>query len=96
MQYGTRYYLNQATYSQNVIFGQRSASSSYQLSGTTKVFLGDDPYYSPCLCYLQYVRIYWDYVADSQDKMVNLAMMNTEGISLDYLRIDSQFTFTIR
>ena len=54
-------------------------SSFYQVSGTTKVFLGGARYFSTCRCYLQYARIYWDYVADSKDKMINLAMMNSGG-----------------
>ena len=78
-QFGTRYYLNQTTFSENVIFGSQSVSSFYQISAATKVFLGGDRYFSTCRCYLQYARIYWDYVADSQDKMINLAMMDAHG-----------------
>ena len=74
-----RYYLNQTTFCANVIFRSREAMSSYQLSGATKVYLGGDAYYKSCHCYLQYVRIYWDYLADSQDNIINLAMMDADG-----------------
>ena len=78
-----RYYLNQETYSQNVIFGNRSVNATYQLLGSTKVYLGGDPILlSNCGCSLQYARMYWNYVADSRDKMINLAMMDNEGINL--------------
>ena len=80
MQYGTRYYLNQAPSSQKVIFQSREISSAYQLSGTTKVFVGGDPYYHTTRGYLQYVRVYWDYVADSQSKMINLARMDINSL----------------
>ena len=82
MQYGARYYLNETTYSQNVILQSRIGGSSQNLTGTTKVFMGGDPFYATCHCYLQHLRVYWDYLADSQDKMINLAMIGTEGISL--------------
>ena len=33
-----------------------------------------------CLCDMKYLRIYWDWIADSEDKMRNLAMMDSNGI----------------
>ena len=71
-----RYHLNEETFSESMIFESSSVSSSYQISGTTKVYMGGDHTYSPCLCYLQYLRIYLDYVADSKDNRINLAMMD--------------------
>ena len=87
MHFGARYYLDQASYSENLIFQSRTVNPSYQLSGTARVYLGGDHYFDPCLCYLQYVRIYWEYVADSRDKMINLAMMNSGGINLFMMRV---------
>ena len=83
---GTRYYLNEATYSENVIFQSRNVGPSHQLTGASKVYLGGDRFYNSCLCHLQYVRMYWNYVADSQDKMINFAMMNADGI---YISIEN-------
>ena len=93
MNYGMRYYLNQTTYSQNAIFGSRSKGPSYQLLSTTKVYLGGDPYFSTCRCYLQYVRMYWNYVADSEDKMINLAMMDARGIFIDHFSMRTYSRF---
>ncbi len=51
---------------------------------------GTDPFYLSCNCYLQYVRLYLDWVADSKDKMIDLALMNPnrkENIKFDSIFI---------
>ncbi len=77
MQYGMRYYLDQSSYTAYPTFQQRNFGPVYQLSPSAMVsWGGTDTTYSSCNCYLQYVRVYLDWVADSQDKMIDLALMN--------------------
>ena len=79
-QHGIRYYLNQASHSDNVIYQSRNSTASYKVSNTTHVFWGGDGKYDDCNCYLQYVRVYLDWVADSRDQLINLALMDDDGI----------------
>ena len=76
-----RYYLDQNTNSANVIFQERTFNApGYSLLGSATVYWGGDPNMQRCHCDLQYLRIYWDWIADSEDKMRNLAMMDSNGI----------------
>ena len=75
-----RYYLDQTSKTNNVIFKQRVNGTAYQLLPSATVFWGGkDPFYQYCNCWMQYVRIYLDWVADSADKIMNLALMNPDG-----------------
>ena len=82
-QYAMRHYLDQPSHSNNVIFQSRNNGPCYQLGPSTVVtWGGKDPHGYQSACYLQYLRIYWDYVADSEDKMRNLALMEPGGMFL--------------
>lgn len=78
-QHGIRYYLNETSHSESVIYQSRNTSASYKVSSTTHVFWGGDGRYSTCNCYLQYLRVYLNWVADSQDQLINLALMDADG-----------------
>ena len=83
-QYAMKYYLDQSSHSNIVIFRSRNNSGScYELSPSTVVtWGGKDLHNYQSACYLQYLRIYWDWVADSEDKMRNLALMEPDGMFL--------------
>ena len=81
-QYGFRYFLDQTTKTRKVKFQQRNSGTCYQLKPSAKVFWGgSDGYYGYCNCWMQYVRVHIDWVADSENKMLSLAFMDS-GINL--------------
>ncbi len=81
LQYGVRYYLDQTSDSNNTIFQTRSDGPCYQLDTSTIVtWGGKDPYLNSSLSWIQYVRVYLGWVADSADKMTSLALMDPDGI----------------
>ena len=80
-QFGFRYYLLPSTTSAQITYNSRTVSGTYQLIPSAKIFWGGkDNYYGNCYCYQQYVRLYWDYLADTEDKMINLALMSPDSI----------------
>ena len=81
-QFGLKYFIETGPTPVNSIYQTRPALP-YQLSPAGAILWGGrDGYYASCGCVLQYVRLYWDYLADSEDKMINLAVMNSESIFL--------------
>ena len=69
-QYAMRYYLDLPNHSNNVIFQSRNNGPCYQLGPLTiSTWGGKDPYHDPSGCYIQYLRMCWDCVADSEEKM---------------------------
>lgn len=79
-QFGFRYYLDLDGRSDRVIYNTRTIGQTTDLGPSSKVtWGGKDIYYDASTCYLQYLRIYWDYLADSQNHMINLAIMDTDG-----------------
>ena len=79
-QYAMRYYLDLPNHSNNVIFQSRNNGPCYQLGPLTiSTWGGKDPYHDPSGCYIQYLRMCWDCVADSEEKMQNLALMEPDG-----------------
>ena len=84
------YYIDQSSYTAYFVFRPRNDGLLYQLSPSALVtWGGKDPFYSSCSCYLQYVRMYLDWVADSQDKMIDIALMNPN--SKENIKSDSIF-----
>ena len=84
-QYAMRYYLDLPNHSNNVIFQSRNNGPCYQLGPLTiSTWGGKDPYHDPSGCYIQYLRMYWDWVADSEEKMQNLALMELDGMLLHF------------
>ena len=80
--YGMKYRLDSTTSRSMNMFRQRNTGTSYQAIPSANVFWGgSDNVLSQCSCWLQFVRIYWDYLADSEDKMINLALMNSDSIT---------------
>ena len=82
--YRHKYSLSQSGYSIDQIYQTRVVSTGYSISGSTTIAWGGDVvdpsnYATYSFAYLQYVRMYWGWVADSQDKMINLALMDTGG-----------------
>ena len=80
--HGIRYYLNQTNYTENVKYLSRGPSANYKVSGATQVFWGGDGRYSTCNCHIQFMRLYLNWVADSRDQLINLALMEDDGILL--------------
>ena len=78
--FGIRYYLDSVNRKENVVYKSRSVGTCHWLLSSTRVYWGGDGFYNHCFCDLQYLRLYWNYLADSQEKMMNLAMMDTNGI----------------
>lgn len=79
-QFGFRYYLDFDSKSVNAIFDKRNTPQTTTLDSSAKItWGGKDPEFYPSTCYLQYFRVYWDYLANTQDKMINLALMDTDG-----------------
>ena len=86
-QNGFRYTLP-STSTRKAIFNTRSPTGSfYDLNIGGKIFIGGDDYYTPANAWLQYVRVYLNYIPNSEDEMLNLAIMNTGNIhhALDIL-----------
>ena len=80
-QYAMRYYLDLPNKPNNVIFRSRNNGPCYQLGPSTVItWGGKDTQYYQSVCYLQYLRIYWDWLADSEEKMRNLALMEPDGM----------------
>lgn len=86
-QFGIRYYLDQTIRSENVIYQSRDANAGYNASGAATVFWGGDNLYNNCNCYLQYVRVYLNWDVDSRDQLINLALMDADGIYLTKFKI---------
>lgn len=82
-QSGIRYYLDQTSKTSNVIFQKRNTGTLRSLSPSAVVYWGGkDPFLDYCNCWMQYVRVYWDYLADTEEKLINLALMNPSGTIL--------------
>lgn len=81
-QIGFRYYLLPSSNSVQITYKQQTMPSSpYQLKPSATIFWGGrDNYEMNCYCYVQFVRLYWDYLADTQEKMINLALMSPDSI----------------
>ena len=79
--FGIRYYLDTGVRKENVVYKSRSVGTCHEILGTTTVFWGGDGLYNHCFCDMQYLRLYWNYLADSQEKLISLAMMDTNGIN---------------
>ena len=61
----------------------QSAIGAYSLLPSTVVqWGGADRTYSYCDCTMQYVRFYVNYAPNTQDQMINLALMNPQSKSL--------------
>ena len=82
-QFGFRYYLLPSTTSGQVTYKSRTVDGTYQLNLSATICWGGkvNPY-GNCHCYIQYVRLYWDYLADTQDKLINLALMSPDSKSM--------------
>lgn len=90
MQYGFRYHLKNDQTS-TIFFKQQNPSGTlYTIDPSSEISLGGDLYAGLCYCTLQYVRFYIDYVPDSQDQMINLAL-NSEDSKIMF-KFDSLFT----
>ena len=75
-----RYYLGQTSHTNETTFKEWQNGRYYQLMPSAKVtWGGSDGFHSFCNCWMQYVRLYLDWVADSEDKMISLALMNPNG-----------------
>ena len=75
-QYGIRYYLDPSSYSQNIIYQIRTQDPGWLISSSTYVSWGGDNYYNICYCYLQYIRLYLNWIVGLQEEMINLALMD--------------------
>ena len=79
-QFALKYYIEPGSNSVNKIY-QTRVVSPYQLNPTTGAIVwGKDDWHDLCGCVLQHIRLYRDFLADSEDKIINLALMNSEGI----------------
>lgn len=79
-QYGFRYHLN-ADKTSNIVFKEKVRQTAlHTISPSSTIYWGGDPFHEVCYCTLQYVRFYIDYVPDSQDEMINLAINSVDGI----------------
>jgi len=77
--FGFRYYLS--SLSVTIKYDSLTLAGTYQLLPSAKIFWGGkDNVLGNCYCYQQYVRLYWDYLADTEDKMINLASMSPDSI----------------
>lgn len=89
MQYGFRYTL-ESTSSQIVRFGSRSPKGLfYDLTINGTYYLGGDPWIPPGNCWLQYVRLYIDYVSTTPDEITSLALMDSGNNNLLNVRMRS-------
>ena len=75
-QYGFRNVYNGGVETQKYASNVPSSGSLYSISPTTSIYWGGDTSNKICNCAIQYVRLYIDYAASSQDEMKNLALMN--------------------
>lgn len=79
--YGFRYNPT-ANYFVDMTYGNRKLTSPdmyYALSASTQIYWGGSTNGDTCNCIMQYVRFYSDYVANSRDQMINLALMNPKS-----------------
>ena len=53
-----------------------SDNNYYALNSTYKVLWGKDGINSGCNCSMQYIRVYLDYAAQTEEQMINLAVMD--------------------
>lgn len=79
-----KYYFDQISNMPFVLFQERNKGPLCQVGPSTEISWGgkdSDSSYEDCICWIQYVRLYLDWTADSADKMISLALMNSNGIS---------------
>ena len=68
------------------VIANRSAMGAYSLHPSTVVqWGGADRAYSYCDCTMQYVRFYVNYAPNTEDQMINLALMNPQSKSLSII-----------
>ena len=67
---------------QKALIGTRNppSGSFYKLKIGGKVIIGEDAWYNPANAWMQYVRLYLNYFPNSEEEMINLAIMNTGNI----------------
>ena len=77
IQYGFRYVLG-AGYSVTKDFKTRTptAGTFYELTSAATFQWTNTADAIDCICKMQYVRVYTDYVPYNEDMMINLALMN--------------------
>ena len=76
-EYGYRYNTNTGGSIEGQFASQIPSSGTvYTITPSTVVFWGGDSSGAYCNCVIQYVRVYIDYAANTQDQMLNLAIMN--------------------
>lgn len=80
VQYGARYMLND-DYTVKSVFKSRSASNGpfYPLTSEATFYWTRDQFVNHCICKMQYVRVYSDYVFYNEDMMKSLALMNPDS-----------------
>ena len=80
IQYGFRYVLG-PNYSITKAFKTRTptAGTFYALTSAATFQWTHDGQDDSCLCKMQYVRVYTDYVPYNEDMMINLALMNPDS-----------------
>ena len=77
LQNGFRYTLP-STSAQTVVFSTRGPIGAfYDMAINGTVYIGGDFTYSASNAWMQYVRLYLNYVPNSEDEMINLATMST-------------------
>ena len=86
----------------NLIFGSKpsatpaianqSAKGVYNLLPSTVVqWGGKDRKYNSCSCTMQYVRFYVNYAPNTEDQMINLALMNPQSKTLSIISFVSPY-----
>ena len=74
-QYGFRY-RPQSVSQQTIFYKTRSLSAAYEVPPSCTAFWGGDLHNPSFGQTVSYVRYFHDYVPNSQDQMINLAMMS--------------------
>ena len=71
------YTLQQGSYGSQPVIANASALGAYQLLPSSNITWGGaDQAYPYCNCKMQYVRFYVNYAPNTQDQMINLAVMD--------------------
>ena len=70
-------------------FQTRIDGAPYALSSSTIITWGgsETNSNSPCECYIRYMRVYLDWLADSSDAMINLALLSAESKNVFFLSL---------
>lgn len=90
--FGFRYYVDQMSNSDIVIFQTVSVGTSYPLALSAVVYWGGHNYnYNHCACWMQYVRIHLDWVADTEAKMLSLSKFSTDDSGRYLLKSTKKF-----